>query len=655
MIAQFGSVNEKAKMGTFVHGLRDSFSIFSRERSMKMGIQAVLLILTLIALLPSIPALYKTPDIDSGIYSYIGWRILDGQIPYRDIWDHKPPLIYFLNAAGLAVGGAGRWGIWMLEVLSIWAACRMLFSFLNRYFESLPAFFALAGFLGNLFFVLEFGNIPEEFGLPLQTAIYLLLADLLRIQSTQDSPFANKRKALLLGVLLGLAISLKQTLIGAGLVVVICLIVSAFGSKKFQRLYSVAWIGLGFLLVWGGWVVYFAINHSLGAFWDQAFRYNFFYSSVTNPDRIHAVLDVVKNLNFKSGFFLFGFLTWLTAFVFLFLNEQHFRESLVSRWIGFFGLALGSLVLLNGLIDDRTGRLFAIGSLSPYRQILVISAIILFVLSFIFISGWVSRQFIKVFAKSAAKTNPGLMVPLGILLLDLPVQLVLSGLSGRNYYHYFIPILPSLTIAIAFIVWSLVNNRDNFRFLKMAYVWLGILSIPILGMGWHTTLAAIHPQEVSRVRQAVDYIRQNSGSEERLLQWGMEGRLNFLSGRATASTFLYQRALFSPGYSNSEKISLFLSDLQNNPPVIIIDTRKQETPFILNNFQNCTRLSESQYINQEMRAEWDARFPLAKDDPLPYYRPEIGLVYRWVCENYEQVSPEQDLGAWRVFKLRGGS
>ena len=52
---------------------------------------------------------------DSVVFLYIGRIILNGGMPYRDAFDHKGPLVYLLDAAGLAVGGV--FGVWLLELL----------------------------------------------------------------------------------------------------------------------------------------------------------------------------------------------------------------------------------------------------------------------------------------------------------------------------------------------------------------------------------------------------------------------------------------------------------------------------------------------------------------------------------------------------------
>ena len=52
---------------------------------------------------------------DSTVFLYIGRLILHGGIPYRDAFDHKGPLVYLLDAAGLAIHGV--FGVWLLELL----------------------------------------------------------------------------------------------------------------------------------------------------------------------------------------------------------------------------------------------------------------------------------------------------------------------------------------------------------------------------------------------------------------------------------------------------------------------------------------------------------------------------------------------------------
>jgi len=53
------------------------------------------------------PMFITFPSRDSGVFMYIGKGILSGNIPYRDYWDHKGPVIYFINALGMLLMNSG--------------------------------------------------------------------------------------------------------------------------------------------------------------------------------------------------------------------------------------------------------------------------------------------------------------------------------------------------------------------------------------------------------------------------------------------------------------------------------------------------------------------------------------------------------------------
>ncbi|MCX6545566.1 MAG: hypothetical protein NTV05_14290 [Acidobacteria bacterium] len=54
-----------------------------------------------------VPAVVQPLGLDQGAYSYVGQRILAGDVPYRDVWDHKPP--------GLHLAYAFMWYVWPNE------------------------------------------------------------------------------------------------------------------------------------------------------------------------------------------------------------------------------------------------------------------------------------------------------------------------------------------------------------------------------------------------------------------------------------------------------------------------------------------------------------------------------------------------------------
>jgi len=68
--------------------------------------------LVLAAALVRLPSYLAPIGRDSGVFLYHGARILAGEVPYRDLWDHKPPGIYYLDAWGSCLAGWAAYGSW---------------------------------------------------------------------------------------------------------------------------------------------------------------------------------------------------------------------------------------------------------------------------------------------------------------------------------------------------------------------------------------------------------------------------------------------------------------------------------------------------------------------------------------------------------------
>jgi 4-amino-4-deoxy-L-arabinose transferase-like glycosyltransferase len=108
------------------------------------------------------------------MYAYVASHLVRGHTPYVSAWEHKPPGIFFINALGLALAGGTRWGIWLVEFVSLLAAAIAGYFALRRRFGTAAAAGASLIWLAGLSLVLEGGNFTEEFSLPFNFLALLL-------------------------------------------------------------------------------------------------------------------------------------------------------------------------------------------------------------------------------------------------------------------------------------------------------------------------------------------------------------------------------------------------------------------------------------------------------------------------------------------------
>lgn len=114
---------------------------------------------------------------DSAFFRLVGQGMTKGYLPYRDFFDMKGPLLFFIEYVGQVIS-YGRVGIFIVQWVNLWAAlviiCRIfeLYHISNRMLQIgllLPLAYVAS-------FTFEGGNLTEEFSLvPLLSCLYLCL------------------------------------------------------------------------------------------------------------------------------------------------------------------------------------------------------------------------------------------------------------------------------------------------------------------------------------------------------------------------------------------------------------------------------------------------------------------------------------------------
>ena len=59
---------------------------------------------------------------DANTYLTMGRGLLHGVVPYRDLFDHKGPLLYFVYALGALLSPSGFFGIYLLQAAALGTA-----------------------------------------------------------------------------------------------------------------------------------------------------------------------------------------------------------------------------------------------------------------------------------------------------------------------------------------------------------------------------------------------------------------------------------------------------------------------------------------------------------------------------------------------------
>lgn len=202
-----------------------------------------------IACLARLPGLALPLERDEGAYAFVAWNWLNGGLPYRDAFDHKPPLIYLLYMPALLFGAPTAMAI------RIWGTVLFLISLSLVYSIGRRVWGTTAALLATLIFGVA-GSAFDLQGLILNTEQALVLPALLslwytiRLAETQRRRYASGA---------GAAFAATVLIKPVAIVLVPCLV---FASRRrmsdFVRNYG--FVALGAALVGGPIAGYFALR-----------------------------------------------------------------------------------------------------------------------------------------------------------------------------------------------------------------------------------------------------------------------------------------------------------------------------------------------------------------------------------------------------------
>ena len=148
-----------------------------RKKAIAEAVFCLLTACAVAALFQLYPGNSLLTDVDPSVFLYIGKRMTAGSLPYRDLFDHKGPLLYLIQYAGALLSDEGR-GVWFLEVLNLavtfWIQlriCRLVTDRPSAGWLSILLVFGMCGW--NVY---QGGNFAEEYALPwISLGMYVFL------------------------------------------------------------------------------------------------------------------------------------------------------------------------------------------------------------------------------------------------------------------------------------------------------------------------------------------------------------------------------------------------------------------------------------------------------------------------------------------------
>lgn len=263
---------------------------------------------------------------DPAHFMTVGKAWANGRIPYRDIFDHKGPIIYFIDMIGFTLVNNGKNGIFIIQIflmfLTSCAAFKIINDFTNSNFTSI---------LGSLVFLFVIkinyttGNTVEEICLPfLGWSTY----GLLRYFKKKDIEHPIWW-AFFYGITTGVCLYTRATNIMPICGFIIVISIKLIYNRKVRNLIKNALMFIaGVIVVLLPFIIYFFVNGALGDMLYDVFIYNVEYMKKSSSWVVNAGKDTLDNL--LRYYLLYFILIGLIAVYHILKEKTLFYGSLIT-------------------------------------------------------------------------------------------------------------------------------------------------------------------------------------------------------------------------------------------------------------------------------------------------------------------------------------
>ena len=258
---------------------------------------------------------------DSGIFSYVAFAMQKGRILYRDVWENKGPLLYFIYYFGFWINQ--KFGVYALELISIFIS--VLFSFKIIMEMTQKKWYAIIGVLYTFSVwevTFEGGTFSESFALPI-----LMIGVYAFIKQLKNNFKVQNKEIIFWGILSSLIALLRLNMLSIFLAFFIVIGVCFLWNRRWKEIFR--WLGLGlvgFIITLLPFLLYFIYHHALSDCLNTAyFGILSGFNSGTLQEKLVVLWNMINAFN-VSGTSILGLSFIITFFILLFTKTFNNKE-----------------------------------------------------------------------------------------------------------------------------------------------------------------------------------------------------------------------------------------------------------------------------------------------------------------------------------------
>lgn len=147
-------------------------------------------LVTILALAAALPVLTYPMGRDQGMYANIARTILNGGLPFVDMWDIKPPAIYYIYAVGIAIFGPGSAALRAIDLVTVPVTMAALYGLALRLTGRRSGAALTAGLFPIFYFTETFASLTQSDSvvtLPMTLAVMCVVRACEGVRASRDA------------------------------------------------------------------------------------------------------------------------------------------------------------------------------------------------------------------------------------------------------------------------------------------------------------------------------------------------------------------------------------------------------------------------------------------------------------------------------------
>ncbi|MBP3686750.1 MAG: hypothetical protein J6J35_00115 [Alphaproteobacteria bacterium] len=213
---------------------------------------------------------------DDAYYEYVGKLINQGFVPYRDIWDHKGPIVYWWYAIGYKI--YPMTGMYFLEVLNLFLSMSLSYNIAKRYLNNICSLLIVIVLFLNIPYKDSVGNTEMLSLLPILYLIHL-------VDIYINKLYLKKIDYISIGLIISILFFIKPLYLVSPCVLCLYILSATIKNKDIKELKKLfLYGGMGFVVPTIIILMWLTVNHAIMDFYTSYIEFNIAYTLKNNTE-----------------------------------------------------------------------------------------------------------------------------------------------------------------------------------------------------------------------------------------------------------------------------------------------------------------------------------------------------------------------------------